>query len=410
MMFYGWRIVGGGFVSQALVVGFFTYAVSLLTQPVQETFGVRVEEVMYSLTLGTFLGLFTMPLAGMLIDRISLRKVMAAGVVLFAAGLALAANSQTMTQYILAFGFTMAIANSFAGGVVCSTVVSRWFTASRGKALGISAIGNSVGGILIPVLITFWLPEYGWRGTLINMSLLLLFGVLPVVLLTIRSWPADVGRSAEPTSASSRTVVDIGKLLPLGQIIREPNFWWLGLSLGLLFGTYSAMLSNLTPYATQLGHNEAQASRLIMVVAIGGVLGKLMFGMAADRFSQKASLWVAQMFVLTSFLLLASEPPYALLLVASLLLGLASGGMLPVWGALMANLFGLASYGRAMGLIGPLVTLCVIPAFPLAGRLYDVSGNFTLPLYVFSGVVVAAAVLLIPLRVRQPGKPASTDA
>ena len=408
-MFYGWRVVSGSFVSQALVTGLFTYSVSLLTQPVQATFGVRVEEVMYSLTLGTFLGLFTMPLAGTLIDRISLRKVMVAGVVLFAAGLALVANTQTMTQYILAFGLTMAIANSFAGALVCSTVVSRWFTVNRGKALGISAIGTSAGGALIPVLVAFWLPEYGWRGTLLKLSLLLLFGVLPVVLLTIRSWPVDVGRSAEPSPATSASVADIGKLLPLGQILREPNFWWLGLSLGLLFGAYSAMLSNLTPYATQLGYSEAQASRLIMVVAIGGMLGKVLFGMAADRFSLKISLWVAQLVVLVSFLLLTFDLPYPLLLAAGLLLGLASGGMMPVWGALMANLFGLASYGRAMGLIGPLVTLCVLPAFPLAGRLYDLSGDFKLTLFVFSAIVVAAGVLLIPLRVNQPGKPESAS-
>ncbi len=146
MMFYGWRIVGGSFVSQALIIGFFTYSVSLLTQPVQETFGVSVEEVMYSLTLGTFLSLFAMPLAGSLIDRFSLRKVMVIGLVLFAAGLALIANTRTITQYIFAFGFTMTIANSFAGGLVCSTVVSRWFTVNRGKALGVSAIGNSAGG------------------------------------------------------------------------------------------------------------------------------------------------------------------------------------------------------------------------------------------------------------------------
>ena len=404
-MFYGWRIVGGSFISQALVTGLFTYSVSLLTQPVQETFGVSVEEVMYSLTLGTFLGLFTMPLAGTLIDRVSLRKVMVVGVVLFAAGLALVANTQTMTQYILAFGFTMAIANSFAGALVCSTVVSRWFTVNRGKALGISAIGTSAGGVLIPVLVAFWLPEYGWRATLLNLSLLVLFGVVPVVLLTIRSWPVDVGRGAEPSPATSGTVVDIGKLLSLGQILREPNFWWLGLSLGLLFGAYSAMLSNLTPYAAQLGHNEAQASRLIMVVAIGGMLGKVLFGMAADRFNLKFSLWVAQLVVLVSFILLASDLPYPLLLATGLLLGLASGGMMPVWGALTANLFGLASYGRAMGLIGPLVTLCVLPAFPLAGRLYDLSGDFKLTLFVFSGIVVAAGVLLIPLRVHQAGKP-----
>ena len=58
-MFYGWRIVAGSFLSQAFVIGFFTYAVSLLTQPVQESFGVSVEMVMYSLTLGTFISLFS---------------------------------------------------------------------------------------------------------------------------------------------------------------------------------------------------------------------------------------------------------------------------------------------------------------------------------------------------------------
>ena len=62
-MFYGWRVVGGGFLSQAFVIGFFTYAVSLLTQPVQESFDVSVEMVMYSLTFGTFIGLFAMPIA-----------------------------------------------------------------------------------------------------------------------------------------------------------------------------------------------------------------------------------------------------------------------------------------------------------------------------------------------------------
>ena len=56
-MFFGWYVVGGGFLAQLLVVGFFTYAVSLLVVPVREEFGVSLEQVMYSLTVGTFAGL-----------------------------------------------------------------------------------------------------------------------------------------------------------------------------------------------------------------------------------------------------------------------------------------------------------------------------------------------------------------
>ena len=38
-MFFGWYVVGGGFLAQMLVVGFFTYAVSLLVVPVRAEFG-----------------------------------------------------------------------------------------------------------------------------------------------------------------------------------------------------------------------------------------------------------------------------------------------------------------------------------------------------------------------------------
>ena len=86
-MVSGWRVVGGSFVSQAFVIGFFTYAVSLLTQPVQESFDASVEMVMYSLTFGTFLSLATTPIVGILIDRISVRRIFVTGILVFALGL-----------------------------------------------------------------------------------------------------------------------------------------------------------------------------------------------------------------------------------------------------------------------------------------------------------------------------------
>jgi MFS family permease len=392
-MFYGWRIVGGGFLSQAFVIGFFTYAVSLLTQPVQETFGVGVEEVMYSLTCGTFIGLFTMPVVGFLLDKLSVRTLFAAGIVLFALGLWLLAQTTTISQYIVVFGVTMALANALAGAMISSAVVSRWFSENRGKALGVAATGTSVGGVLIPWLITFWLPDYGWRGTLENLAIVLMIFVLPVVVWNIRNWPPEVERSAavqgEGTGAAQ---------LGLQDILRNPNFWWLGASLGLLFSTYTAILSNMTPYATQLGHGEESASGLIMVVAASGLLGKLLFGVAADMLNHKLALWSAQLLLAAGFILLALEPSYPLVMLACAAIGLAAGGMLPVWGALTASIFGLQSYGRAFGLMAPIITLFVMLGFPLAGRLYDVTGSFSLCLWIFSGLMAVAATLVVPLR------------
>ncbi len=399
-MFYGWRIVGGSFLSQAFVIGFFTYAVSLLTQPVQETFNVGVEMVMYSLTCGAFIGLFTMPIVGVLLDKLSVRKLFAAGIVLFALGLWLLGQSTTIIQYIVIFGITMALVNALAGAMISSAVVSRWFTDSRGKALGVAATGTSVGGVLIPWLITFWLPDYGWRGALENLAIVLMILVLPIVLWTIRSWPSDVGieASVEETGSSSDSS---SSQLGLGDIVRNANFWWLAVSLGLLFSTYTAILSNMTPYAALLGHGEASASGLIMIIAISGLLGKLIFGVAADIIGHKLALWAAQLLQAAGFTLLALEPSYYLVVLACISIGLAAGGMLPVWGALIADIFGLQSYGRAFGLMGPIITLFVMLGFPLAGRLYDVTGSFSLGLWISVALMAVAATLLVPLRLSQ---------
>ncbi len=396
-MSYGWRVVGGGFLSQAFVIGFFTYAVSLLTQPVRETFDVGVEMVMYSLTCGTFVGLFTMPIVGVLLDKLSVRKLFAAGIVLFAFGLWLLGQSTTIVQYIVIFGITMALANALAGSMISSAVVSRWFTDNRGKALGVAATGTSVGGILIPGLITYWLPEYGWRGTLENLAIVLVVLVLPVVVWAIRSWPPEVGLQAAQEGQGTGSATSAAQL-GLKDILRNPSFWWLGAALGLLFSTYTSILSNLTPYATQLGHQEEAASGLIMVVAISGLLGKLIFGVAADKIGQKLALWSAQLLVAAGFVILAMEPSYPLIMLACVSIGLAAGGMLPVWGAFIADIFGLQSYGRAFGLMAPIITLFVMVGFPLTGRLYDVTGSFSLSLWIFSGLMAVAAILVVPLR------------
>jgi len=397
-MFYGWRIVGGSFLAQAFVLGFFTYAVSLLTQPVQESFDVGVEMVMYSLTCGTFIGLVTMPIVGILLDKLSVRILFAAGIVLFALGLWLLGQSATIIQYIVIFGMTMALANALAGSMISSAVVSRWFAENRGKALGVAATGTSVGGILVPGLITLWLPDYGWRGTLENLAIVLIVIVLPVVLWTIRSWPSEVGIQESEEGAVGGSASSAAQL-NLKDIVSNPNFWWLAGALGLLFSSYTAILSNMTPYAIQLGHQEEAASGLIMVVAISGLLGKLLFGMAADRLGHKLALWSAQLLVAVGFAVLAMEPSYPLILLACVSMGLAAGGMLPVWGAFIADIFGLQSYGRAFGLMAPIITLFVMVGFPLTGRLYDVTGSFSLCLWIFSGLMAVAAILVVPLRV-----------
>ncbi len=397
-MFFGWYVVAGTFVSQMFLVGFFTYSFSLIIPSVREDFGVSMAEVMYSLSFGTFLGMFLMPLAGVMLDRFPVRWIIAGGTLLFACGLWLLTHTTTITEFIVVFGLTMAIANVFAGPTASSTTISRWFTTSRGRALGISAMGTSVGGVVIPVLVAWWVQASDWRSAVEGLALCVAFIVLPFVVLTIRGKPSEIGAFPEGGEMSGARATTAIAELKLADIIRLPGYWYIGLTMGLLFSVYASVLANITPYATGLGTTAAQASTLIMSVAITGLAGKLVFGMLADKLDLKLGLWAALTLVFVAFLILASEPGYPLMLLATGLMGLAAGGMLPVWGAMMAKVFGLLSYGRAMGLMGPLITLLSMPGFVVIGKLFDATGSYQLSLLIFSGLIVVAMLLLLPLK------------
>ena len=392
-----WTVVAGTFVSQMFVIGFFTYSVSILIPLIRADFGVSLEQVMYSLAAGTFLSMFMLPLAGVLLDRYSPRWIMSGGILAFALGLWLLSGTSSITQYIAVFAVIMSMGNAFAGSMASQTVVSRRFTLTRGRALGVSSIGTSVGGIALPALLAFWIPDLGWRLTLQNLSLILALGVFPNVLLTVSGEPDKPKLAGQDTPAS----VDSSShsALTLGEIIRTPSYWYIGIALGLMFSAYSSTLSNLIAYATSLDISAAQSSNLIMVVAGMGILGKLLFGFAADKINLKLGLWAAMALVIIGLVMLAFEPSYRLIFAASILLGLAAGGMLPIWGAMMAQTFGLLSYGRAMGLMGPLITMLVIPGYAITGRLFDATGSYQTGMTVFSVTVFVAALLLIPLKI-----------
>lgn len=400
-MFFGWRVVGGAFVGMLLANGLFTYGFTVLINPIRAEFGASLEQVMYSPFLGTMGGLIFGPLIGIAIDRYSVRLLMTLGCVLSAAGLYGIAQTNSITTFNIAFGITMALSMGLMSSMTGSAVVSRWFTVNRGKALGIAAMGTSLGGVIIPVLLTLWVESYGWRGALHNTALLTLLVVTPIVWFTIRNRPSDlnlhpdgVEKAPAMPGVTAASAVAVG----MGDILRLRSFWLIGLSMGMVFAAFATMLTNLAPYASRLGVSEGAIATMIALLSIGGLVGKLAFGTAADRINLKYGLWMAHVLLLIAFGILLMEPPYWLLLVAAVCFGLSTGGLLPVWNAMIAKVFGVDSFGRTMGMMGPLITLCIMPAYAVVGRLFDSTGSYSTGLVVFGGVICLAAALLVPLR------------
>lgn len=404
-MFYGWRIVGGVFVAQMFMTGFMTYSFGLFMVPLQEAFSATRAQVNLGMTAVTVTGLLASPIIGALADKVSTRVLMAAGAVIFATGLYLQSLTTSIWQFVAVFGVSICLVSLLLGPLTGSTTISRWFSRRRGRALGIAAVGTSVGGLVLPVLIGHWIAVGGWREALQNLSLTVALVVLPLVIALVRSHPRELGLHPDGDAPQASGAAQAIPAITLKQIMQHPAYWYIGVSIGILFSVYSALMANLVAYAQGVGISLEAASALMTIIAGAGLTGKILFGMAADRISQRLALWLAMALVFAGVLTLFSEPGYAVMMVACTMIGLAAGGMLPVWGAMLAEVFGVVSYGRVMGLMNPLITMLVMPGFVVTGYLYDRSGSYQEAFIMY--LVLLSVSALILTRLQMPAREAA---
>jgi sugar phosphate permease len=301
-----------------------------------------------------------------------------------------------------------------AGPLSASKLVANWFVRRRGLALGISATGTSIGGFLFPPLLTLAIGRFGWRGAALAMAGALVLVALPVVALAVVGRPEDRGLGPdgdEPDPRARAGGPAAGARRGSLALVRDRNFVAITLSIGSAFAILAGLLTNLHAYATDLGIPAERASLLLSTLSACGIVGKLGFGAVADRMSQRALVWIA-MAMLAAFLgALLARPGFAGLVAASAAAGLALGGFLPLWGALIGDCFGREAFGRVMGLMGPLMLPLNVTALQLAPWSFDSTGSYDLALRIFLGWVAAASGALGWVRPpARPGRPRSDAA
>ncbi len=403
-MDYGWRIVGTVFVAQLFMVGFFTYSYPLLVVPIEAEFNSGMEMISYGVIFSGGVGIILPLFIGPLVDRWSARFLMMIGTGFLAIGLAALSFAQNVYQFILCVGLLMGSGNILLGPITGQAVVSRWFTTARGRALGVAAIGTSVGGILLPSLIALGIEEIGWRMVLRVLAAVVAVTVGPLLFFVFRDHPKDLGLEPEGGEAAAAASSAPAAVESYRDILRMRAFWALTVCLALFLAAYSATLANLGKFAEGLGVDSSAQANMMILLAFSGLLGKLAFGYLADRVPLKPALWVAIGVAGTAIFIFALEPGYPILLASSSMMGLATGGILPVWGAMVGATFGVSNFGRTMGLQGPAIAVVAMPTFWMAGWVYDnpavgEAPSFAPAFQIFVGMLCLSAVSLIALQI-----------
>ncbi|MFD7136335.1 MFS transporter [Streptomyces sp. NPDC059894] len=257
-------------------------------------------------TFGMLLGALT---AGTVADRIGRKKLMVVCVIVFSLASAVCAIADS----VAVFGLGRTVAGIGLGGLLPTAIsmVSDYAPRGRGAiVIGLLMTAHHVGGILSAYVAKWLVEPVGWRAAFWVCVLPLLFApVLAKFLPESLSFLVAKGRDEEARALAARYDVELpaaksGKAgagdrwTNLANLFRggewvQTLLYWLASFGGLLlvYGVATWLPTLMRAEGYELG----SALSFVVVFNLGGIVGMLVAGRAADRFGAPriSALWFA---------------------------------------------------------------------------------------------------------------------
>jgi predicted MFS family arabinose efflux permease len=359
------------------VYGFFV-------EPLSREFGVGVATINIGPVALLLVPAFAAPVVGKLADRMSIRRIVLAGI--FCAMLSLAFISVAPSLLLVAFGFLVfALGLTLYGPVVVNGMLVKTYPGREARALALAAMGISVASMLLPPLVGALMAQLGWRDTLFYLALGLL---LVLWLLVMAGIPATTGVAPD---------TDSGRLE--ASIYRSPAFWLIGLSVAIALNVSLVLGICYPPHFVQTGYSLAQAGLFLSAGGLGGMVGKAGIAWLGDA-GRAYARWVAAGLLLLEcvgicLLLVAGDAPAVFTAVT--LTGFAAGAFIPMHPYLNSRYFDAANIGQVNGAQAPFFLPFGLVGAPLAGYAFDRLGNYELVLQSLVGALLLAAALALAL-------------
>ena len=108
-----------------------------------------------------------------------------------------------IAYFIFVFGVVMAVAMSAGSITTGAVIVSKWFQRKRATAIGITAAGASVGGLILVPFTTYLIQLLDWRYSWAILGTMIIVLVLPVAFFVLRNSPQDMGLLPDGDEAPS---------------------------------------------------------------------------------------------------------------------------------------------------------------------------------------------------------------
>lgn len=399
--YYGWVIFAVTFLIYAFMFGL-RYSIGVLFTPVQEEFGWTTAMTASAVTVFFWVYAVSAPLVGSLADRIGVRKTVLIGGLLLGGGGALVSTIQELWHLYLFWG-VIAAAGSAALYVIPTVILSRFFLRKRGRAVGWSSMGVSIGQATIVPVVANLIVVWGWRATMKTLGLVVVVVTSVIGYVFLREDPESMGLhidGEEPGEIqidedSGSPEIDWEPRLAIG----TRSLRLVTLSYFFAVGGIISILTFVVPHMISIGIDPIKASGAFGVIGIMSAAGSFLFGIVSDRFGRRATILATTCGMALSFFTAAFLPANLTMLYAwAILYGLTYGGAPEQYAAIITDyfgrrysttLFGFLTLGGGIG--GGLFPL-------LGGWLVDITGSYKVTLLFLGCAMLLATFTMLLTR------------
>jgi MFS family permease len=315
-----------------------TYFISLFAGEIMATFDLTDGQWGGIYTLGTTLSAIVMIWVGGLTDRFRVRAiapVVICGLAVACLAMAALPGPAMLVGVIFALRF-------FGQGMLSHLAVvamARWFVATRGTALSISAMGYGVGQAILPLVFVALMGVVYWQWLWVIAAGMVLL-TLPFVAMLLR-----LERTPQSMAGDEQAAGMQGRHWTRGEMLRHPLFWFM---VPLLFGppAWGTAESVQPPHLPDVPGWDLAAyvalNPMFVLVATGATFAS---GWAIDRWGTGRIVPLYLLPYTVAFAVMASAQTLWGGALALAIFGLGAGMQATVPGAFWAEYYGTRHVG-----------------------------------------------------------------
>ncbi len=382
------KVTATGFLSLFSIVGIMFYGLPFFFDFWVKDFGwsratVTSGNLFGKIIIGPLFGF----VAGWFIDRFGPRRLMLSGIVMCGAAV-IGLSTMTGLWEFYSFYLLMALGYMCGGPLPNQVLTSRWFSQSRGKAMGIAYLGIGIGGMLVPQISKWLNMQMDWRSSLV------ILGTLMIVIAFPMAWFVQ-----ESPGLPSKGPMPGRQEVPFKSILKNRYFYLLAIGSMCSLGTVAGVSQNLKLFfSLDLKYSQGEAANVISLVLAASIIGRLLMGWLADKYSKKFVMILIYTLISVSILLLFFASVPGVIYLFALIFGIGLGGDYMIIPLMAAELFGVKVMGRVMGLVLTVDGIGEALGPILAGGLRDHTGSYALGFaaLIILSVTGTIAIALLP--------------